>query len=188
VYFVRGKAADEADLIRAGIEHASSAIICPSDTSDEADLRSILTILAIETIAPRVRTVVEVNNPANVPHFRRANADEVLVTSKLASHLLARSAIYPGLSELVTDIVSGGKGSELYRVDLPEDLIGKTIDEVATRFRSEHEATVLAVSRNGEVHTNPVPGFKVQSGDNLVVVAESLGALQPLRLSTAFND
>ena len=188
VYFVRGVTSDEQDLRRAGIETANSAIIVPGDGSDEADLRSILTVLAIETLAQDVRTVVEVNNPANVPHFRRANANELMVTSKLASHLLARSAIYPGLSELITDIVSGGEGSELYRVDLPEELAGKTIDEVARQLRADHGATILAVSRNGSVHTNPGPGFEVHLGDDLVVVAESLGALLPLDEAHAFEE
>ena len=59
--------------------------------------------------------------PGPREHFRRARADEVLVTSTLASRLLARSALYPGLSELVTDLVSGGKGSELYRIQIPEE-------------------------------------------------------------------
>ena len=85
-------------------------------------MRSILAVMAIESIAPQVRTVVEANNPAHIDHFRRADADEILVTSRLASRLLARSALYPGLTELVTDIVSGGMGSELYRVALPDDL------------------------------------------------------------------
>ncbi len=70
-------------------------------------MRSILAVMAIESIAPEVRTVVEANNPMHVDHFRRADADEILVTSRLASRLLARSALYPGLTELVTDIVSG---------------------------------------------------------------------------------
>ena len=49
--------------------------------TNEADMRSILCVMAIESIAPEVRTVVEANNPAHVEHFRRARADEVLVTS-----------------------------------------------------------------------------------------------------------
>lgn len=187
VYFVRGDSTNESDLKRAGIETARSAIICPADASNEADMHSILTVLAIETIAPRVRTVVEVNNPAHVAHFRRAQVDEVLVTSRLASRLLARSAIYPGLSELVTDIVSGGEGSELYRVKLPEHLHGKTIDEVSADLRSHHSATLVAVSRDGVTHTNPATDFALQPGDDLVVVAESLGTLQPLRAATAFE-
>ena len=91
--------------------------IFPATASNEADMHSILTIMAIESIAPGVRTVAEVNNPRHVEHFRRAEVDEILVTSRLASRLLARSALYPGLTALVTDIVSGGEGSELYRVD-----------------------------------------------------------------------
>lgn len=188
VYFVRGDATNESDLKRAGIEQARSAIICPVDSSNEADMHSILTALAIESIAPHVRTAVEVNNPAHVPHFRRANADEVLVTSKLASHLLARTAIYPGLSELVTDIVSGGEGSELYRVSLPGEFVGMSIDEVSAALRARHSATLLAVSRDGTTFTNPGADFDLGPGDDLVVVAESLGTLSPLRSATAFGE
>ena len=35
-------------------------------------MHSILTIMAIESMAPDVRTVAEVNNPRHVEHFRRA--------------------------------------------------------------------------------------------------------------------
>ncbi|HEX6127863.1 MAG TPA: NAD-binding protein [Candidatus Limnocylindria bacterium] len=182
VYFVRGDITSEADLRRAGIEEAASAIVFPADGSNEADMRSILCVMAIESIAPEVRTVVEANNPAHVDHFRRAKADEVLVTSRLASRLLARSALYPGLSELVTDMVSGGEGSELYRIAIPENMCGLSVDEFSARLRAEHRATLLAVSRRGHASINPAADFKMQPGDDAVVVAESLGTLAPLRL------
>jgi voltage-gated potassium channel len=188
VYFVKGDPSDEGDLRRAGIEHAMSAIVCPVDGSKEADMASILTILAIESIQPRVRTVVEVNNPEHVPHFRRANVDEVMVTSKLAAHLLARSALYPGLSELVSDIVSGGEGSELYRVQLPDDCVGKPVDDVSAMLRRNHGATLLGVSRNGHLTTNPSVDFVFEMEDNLIVIAESLGDLSPLENATALRD
>lgn len=181
VYFVRGVPSNESDLKRAGIESARTAIVCPMDGTNEADMASILTVLAIESIAPQVRTVVEVNNPEHVPHFRRAEVDEVMVTSKLASHLLARSALYPGLSELVTDLVSGGEGSELYRVDLPEECLGKSIDEVSAMLRRDHDATLLAVTRGDHTYANLKSDFSFEPGDDLIVVAESLGVLSPLQ-------
>jgi len=187
VYFVRGDTTNEADLRRAGIENAVSAIICPRDGSNEADMSSILTVLAIESLAPEVRTVVEVNNPDHVAHFRRADVDEVMVTSQLAAHLLARTAMYPGLSTLVSDIVSGGEGSELYRVILPDDCVGVTIDHLSARLRGDHQATLLAVTRDGVTHTNPNSDFTLELNDDLVVVAESLGALRPLRESSALS-
>jgi voltage-gated potassium channel len=182
VYFVRGDTTSAEDLDRAGIREAASAVVFPTAPTNEADMRSILTVMAIEAIAPEVRTVVEVNNPAHVEHLQRAHADEVLVTSRLASRLLARSALYPGLTEIVTDIVSGGHGSELYRIAVPDQYHGLSIDEISLRLRSDHRATLLAVSRNGRSEVNPPADFRIQSGDDAVVVAESLGTLAPLRL------
>jgi voltage-gated potassium channel len=53
VYFVNGDVTNSDDLRRAGIEEAMAAVICPADASNEADMRSILTVMAIESIAPR---------------------------------------------------------------------------------------------------------------------------------------
>lgn len=182
VYFVSGDVTNDEDLRRAGIAEAMAAVICPSDTSNEADMRSILTVMAVESIAPGVRTVVEVNNPRHVEHFRRAHADEILVTSQLASRLLARSSLYPGLAELVTDIVSGGEGSELYRVSLPDHYLGLTVEALSAQLRAEHRATLLAVSRDGVANANPAADFRLEPGDDAIVLAESLGELAPLRL------
>jgi voltage-gated potassium channel len=154
VYFVRGDTTSDEDLRRAGIEEAAAALVFPSQPTNEADMHSILTVMAIEALAPAVRTVAEVNNPRHVEHFQRARVDEILVTSRLASRLLARSALYPGLTSLVTDIVSGGEGSELYRVELPASYLGLTIDEVSARLRGEHRATLLAGGSHAHEHTH----------------------------------
>jgi voltage-gated potassium channel len=184
-YYVRGDPTDGEALERAGIRQAAAALVFPNDASDAADMQSILTIMAIESMAPGVRTVAEVNNPRHDAHFRRAGVNELLVTSKIASHLLARSALYPGLTGLVTDIVSGGEGSELYRITLPDEYCGKTIDEVAALLRAEHSATLLSINRGGQAFVNPGAAFRLEPGDDAIVVAESLGKLAPLTLHDA---
>jgi voltage-gated potassium channel len=183
-YFVRGDTTSADDLRRAGIEHARAAIVCPADSSNEADLHSILTVLAIESIAPQVRTVAEVNNPMHVPHFRNANVDELLVTSRLSSRLLARSALYPGLTELVTDIV-GGAGNpddpQLYRVQIPSDAVGISTADLGAFMRREHHATVLAITRAGMTIANPPHGFRTEPDDELVVLAYELGNMAAVK-------
>lgn len=185
VYYVRGDATDGEDLRRAGVEHAFAALVFPSEPTDEADMRSILKVMAIESIAPSVRTVVEVNNPRHVEHLRRAKADEVLVTSRLASRLLARSSLYPGLTELVMDIVSGGEGSELYRISIPDEYQGLAVNDLSARLRTEHRATLLSVSRGGVNFVNPPADFVITPGGDALVVAEGLGTLAPLKLQRA---
>jgi voltage-gated potassium channel len=136
--------------------------------------------LAIEALAPGVRTVVEVNNPKHVSHFKRAEVDEVLVTSKLASRLLARTALYPGLGDLVTDIVSGGHGSELYRVLVPERMVGLSVIEASRELKEQSDATLLAIARNGTIMTNPGPTVVLSAGDEVVVIAENREKLSSL--------
>jgi voltage-gated potassium channel len=180
VYFVRGDPTEPADLERAGLAQASAALIFPTDDTNDADMRSILTVMAIESIAPEVRTVAEVNNPRHADHFRRAHVDELLVSSQVGARLLARSALYPGLTELVADIVSGGEGSELYRIAIPDAYLGLSVDEVSAQLRTDHRATLLSISRAGRAYVNPPADFRIASGDDAVVVAESLGTLAPL--------
>jgi voltage-gated potassium channel len=180
VYFIRGDGVNDEDLRRGGIAAAKAAIICPRDGSDDADMHSLLIVLAIESLAPDVRTVVEVNNPKHVPHFKRAEVDEVLVTSKLASRLLARTALHPGLGDLVTDMVSGGVGSELYRVPMPDWMIGRPVLEVSANLLEHHGATLLAVARNSELLANPGAKFVLTAGDEIVVMAESIQGLDSL--------
>lgn len=176
-HFVKGDPTVEDDLERAGIGDAVSAIVFPQDTGDDADMRSILIVMAIKHLAPHVRTVVEAANPKNVLHLRRAHADEVIATPQFVAHLLARSSVHAGLVDLVMDMVSGGEGSELYRIELPDKLRDLRVNEAGQALREDHNATLLAVIRNGTNHLNPAAEFVVQAGDELVILAESLDTL-----------
>jgi voltage-gated potassium channel len=179
-YYVRGDATSAADLERAGVAHARAVLIFPLTSANEDDMRSILCTLAVRTVSSQVRTVVEVNNPAHIEHLRRAQADEIISTSQLTAHMLARASLYPGLAQLLTDIVCGGEGSELYRVALPTNAIGMSTDELSLLLRREHRATLVSITRDGVSFTNPPCDFSVRAGDDAVVIAEGLNGLEPV--------
>jgi voltage-gated potassium channel len=180
VYFVNGDPTNPDDLDRAGIREAATAVVFPIDGTDAADMQSILVVLAVESMAPKVRTVVQVNNSRHVEHMRRANADEIIVPSQMAAHLAARSALYPGLTDLVADMVSGGEGSELYRIQLPERFIGLTVEDLAATLVRDNRATLLALSRSGTNFVNPPWDMIVERNDDALVLAESIASLAPL--------
>ena len=76
-------------------------------------------------------------------------------------------------------MVSGGAGSELHRVLLPDDHPGLPIDEVSRRFRDDQHATLLAVTRGGKTYVNPAADFELDAGDEALIVAQTLGHLRP---------
>lgn len=76
-------------------------------------------------------------------------------TAQLSAHLLARSAVYSGMADLVADLVSGGEGAELYRVRLPDDWGRRTVAHVSASLRRHHQAVLLAIARGEETRVNP---------------------------------
>ena len=64
-------------------------------------------------------------------------------------------------------------------------LFGVAIVGSIARLRSDHRATLLAISRGAHSFVNPRADFRLEPGDDGLVVAESLGTLAPLRLDRA---
>ena len=64
--------------------------------AEDMDSRTLLTVLAIETLAPSVYTCVEVIRSENLEHFANTHADEIVISAKLTGALLAHSAATPG--------------------------------------------------------------------------------------------
>ncbi len=176
-HFVRGDPSVEESLERAGIRDAASAIVFPEHRGDDADMRSILIVMAIKHLAPRVRTIVEAASPKNIPHLKRAHADEVIATPKFVAHLLARSSVHAGLVDLVMDMVTGGEGSELYRIPIPTEVVHLRTNDAGPILRANCQAVLLAVIRDGQNIVNPPGDFVLEERDELVVLAESLDGL-----------
>ena len=107
------------------------------------------------------------------------DAPHLVCYSAKANDALALLAL-AGREGLGVDIVSGGEGSELYGVHLPDEYVGLGVDELSARLRREHRATLLAVVRDGKTFANPDSAFRLERGDEAVVVAVSLGTLSPL--------
>ena len=75
IELVRGDITNTDDLDRAGIREASSAVVFPSDRSDEADMRSILAVMAIESIAPQSARAPQTKSITTKPSQNRADHD-----------------------------------------------------------------------------------------------------------------
>jgi len=65
-------------------------------------------------------------------------------------------------------------------VQLPEGYVDVTIDQLSAALRSDHGATLLAVTRDGVSMANPSSDFRLLARDHAIVLADSLGDLEPI--------
>lgn len=174
LHFVKGSV-DEGTLNRAGIMSARTVVVLGDDAlaPTTRDAQVVLATLTVESLNPEVYTIVELVSEANVPHCRRAKADEVIVASEVSSHLIASSALDHGISNVVSELLSTRGGSDLKKTPVPSDLVGEPFLEALVRLKRRDGTLVLAVQRGarGEVVTNPPVDFALEAGDQLVLVS-----------------
>ena len=177
VTFIRGNPTSTEDLRRAGVERAEGAIVVADATStssaaDDMDARTLLTVLAIETLNPNCYTCVEVVRSENRQHFARAKADELVVSAEMTGALLASSAKTHGLSRLVSDLLTHPEGMEFYRVNLPPSLVGRTVGEAIRLLKAQHDTLLVGVfGPDGAAEVNPPADRQLIATDALLVIA-----------------
>jgi voltage-gated potassium channel len=176
--WVRGNPTSGEDLMRAGIDRADTAIILADLTgesgTEDADAKTLLTTLAVESINPNCYTCVEVIKSENRQHFERTKADELVVSAELTGALLASSAVTHGLSRVVTDLITHPVGNEFYEMTPPDDVVGKTFSEALAHLKANHDCIPMAVSKNGsDYEINPARDRVINENDRFLVIAQT---------------
>jgi voltage-gated potassium channel len=178
VEFYRGDPSDEDDLLRAGIDRCSMAIVLsdestPAATDAERDARTLFTVLAVETVNPDVYTCVEVLRSENRRHFTNTKANELVISAEVTGALLAGSAANPGLSRVVTNLVTHPEDQEFYRIPVPSDLVGRSVLDAITTLKRRSDALLVGIVRGmDDYHLNPEIDRVLEAEDQLLVISQ----------------
>ena len=148
VYIVKGDPTSEVILRRAKVPKAHSVVVLTDDREGKhADGKTILTCIAIRNICrgeQQPNIAVECRNPANRHHLMKAGADEIISSDELGLRLLARTALFHGMTRVYQELLTVGRdANEMYLLPAPEGLVGRDFVELSGMF--------VAVSRRPEV-------------------------------------
>jgi voltage-gated potassium channel len=177
--FIHGDPTEARDLKRAGIERARTAIVLadnsyPDIDAEDMDSRTLLTTLAIESLNPHCYTCVEVVHSKNREHFRRTKADELVVSAHLTGALLAHSAVTPGLSRVVGDLLTHPEGNEFYWRRVGSEFAGRSFQDALVDLKSRKDCLVIAMARDGTGYVaNPPATEELREDDRLLVIART---------------
>ncbi len=149
IKFVRGDFTNEQVLKRGSISRASSAIVIADNSGnnslDNADERTILSVMAIKSINPDITTCAELMNEENEPHLRRANVDDILVNGEFSGFLLANATQAYGIPGVVREILSPAGKNNIRQVPIPSGLIGKNFRELSNKFMTSGMGIVIGL-------------------------------------------
>ena len=185
VYIVKGDPTSEVILRRARVHRAHSVVILADDRQGEhADGKTILTCIAIRNICQGktdVNVAVECRNVNNQHHLRKSGADEIISSDELGLRLLARTALYHGMTHIYQELLTVGRdANEIYSIDVPPALVGRDFVEIAglfLRYRDDKRCCLLlGVQRGEEMILNPVgaDAGPLAADDQLIIISRSM--------------
>ncbi len=176
LFFIQGQVGDET-LNRANLSKAKTVIILGDDKLDctARDAKVVLSTLIVESINPRAYTIVELVNRSHVQTCKRAKADEIIVSSELSSMLIAQATLNHGITIVISDILSGEDGNQLYKVSVPKSQIGSHFIDVFIYMKQTYQSTVIGVQKGneGEVISNPPTNYQLEDADYLIIIASA---------------
>lgn len=136
---ISGDPANREILKRADVRNARTVVVLADENDPEnSDSKSILIVLAIESINANVHIIVELINSNSEMFFQYTHVDEIVCLEQLSEKLLAQSALTPGLSQVYMDLLTQSSATnEIYQESVTAPLIGKSYREL--------EATVINI-------------------------------------------
>jgi len=173
VYFLHGNAFSEEILKKANVKKADAVLITADAGKAEidADMQTVLTIVAIKGLAPNTYCIAEILTKDQIVNAKRAGVDEVIPTNKFTSSLMLQSMTSKGISRALLNAFSSFKGVKL---DIFEGhpYSGQTFRQV-NNILLEERKILIGFIRKEETIINPNLDEGIYPGDQLLYIGYS---------------
>lgn len=153
-----GNAADPEILEQAGISTTPTVII----TTNDDDTNLYLTLLCRQS-NPDVEIIARCTLDKHVKALHKAGADFVQSFASIGA-----SSIFNLLQK--SRVVTVTQGLDVFRVNVPEEVVGKRIMNCGIREKSG--CTIIGYHKDEDLQPNPRPDTKLESGHELVMIGD----------------
>ncbi len=173
-YFLKGDFSKTDVLETAQIERSEAVIVLADKsqgrTNQDADARTILTVLGIKTKHPNVYVCAEVLSPQNIEHVRNAGVDEFISPHDYTGNLLAQTVANRGIASVYRELLQSHVGNQLTLSHIDPQIIGQSFQELAKHLAEAEGALLIGIQRERRYHINPGYDFLSQDGDQAIVL------------------
>lgn len=174
-YIVIGDGTNDADLRRAGLDHARGLV-----ASSDSDVGNLYITLSARSARPDMQIVARASTEDAAHKLKLAGADRVVQPYTAAGRSIANLMLKPQVAAFVDSVTSAGEDFRFEEIEVipSSGNAGKSIRDL--RIRSVTGAIVIAIRRrDGSLDTTPSPDAVLGEGD-IVVAAGSTDELERL--------
>ncbi|SHK40792.1 potassium channel family protein [Paramaledivibacter caminithermalis] len=174
-FFVHGDPTKDETLLKANIPHADTVIVVADESMDNygmSDAKSVLICLAVDKFNTNAHLIAEVLNEENIPHFKRANVNDIIITNQMSSRIMVRSALYKNVSHALKELLTASYGNEIYERKVENEDIGLTFKDIVSKYIENYDSIVLGIA-NKNILLNPDKNYIIQEKDIIIYISKN---------------
>ncbi|TDL63432.1 potassium channel protein [Rhodococcus qingshengii] len=173
IHFIKGRASLDYILLKANIHEAQCVVITADQNKNEldADMNTIITLLAIKGTHPTIRCVAEILTSEQVDNARRAGADEIIQSNILTSSLILNSLESHSTMASILNLIRDSDTHHLLICEPVEGIVGKPFYEACNLFFNRN-TMLVGIKRGEKTHVNPPQDFVIQKDDLALVITK----------------
>lgn len=151
--FVRGDYFSENALRRANVRDARKVLVLADEyeatAAAELDSKTVMTVLAIKSLARDVYVVAELLDRKYESYLRQAMCEEIIFINDLNRSVIANTSATNGMSHIIRDLLArGDHAARLSTVAISPEFVGGPYSELRARIGGANDRVLLGILEN----------------------------------------
>lgn len=169
ILMVQGNADEDATLLEAGLERASTLICAlPSDAEN------LFIVLSARQINPKLRIISRATEESSYKKLKLAGADNVIMPDKIGGDHMASLVVVPDLVEFLDNLTVSGEEDSINVEQIPYEKVCADGQELPIKDLDLRKKTGCSIigykSPEGEYIVNPEPSLTLKQGSKLILI------------------
>lgn len=185
INFLRGDFTDEDALLKAQIKSADRALILADRSEEfstlETDSRTVLAVITIKNLNPRIYCVAEIIDSKFEKHLSLARCDEIIMTSDYEQNLLVQASSGKGMSHILRELAAENDKQGLFLKDIPAKFVGGPYEEYAKSLQNK-DILIGVLENTGNFYNRRQEALaEAQKNPNMEKIVANLKKIKTLK-------
>ena len=176
---------DEDTLLKSQIKTAERTLILADNSENfsslETDSRTVLAVITIKNLNPKIYCVAEIIDSKFEKHLSLAHCDEIILSADYGQNLLIQASSGKGMSHILRELISEESDSGILICDIPQKFVGNNYGEFRLSLKTS-DILIGLLENTGNFYSRRKEALaEAQKNPNVEEVVSNLKKVKSLK-------
>ena len=185
INYIHGDFTDEDTLLKSQIKTAERTLILADNSENfsslETDSRTVLAVITIKNLNPKIYCVAEIIDSKFEKHLSLAHCDEIILSADYGQNLLIQASSGKGMSHILRELISEESDSGILICDIPQKFVGNNYGDFRLSLKTS-DILIGLLENTGNFYSRRQEALaEAQKNPNVEEVVSNLKKVKSLK-------